>query len=551
MAIPTSDISFNTINTELGYSPTGQLSISDANFRSMAGIDAGSAIDINTSKGKSTRWVIGFDPGPDTLNNGTSCRIWGISGPTATNKVGGYDYIKYACFSTTLIDGKFPVLINKIGRSGNLIETTLLGYSWQGGSINETVVLRGGYFDSSGNFYLGVWQSTAACWDIIKVNINGDLVWTTRLPSNTSLHVNTITTDSSGNVYISLQNWMASTPGLGRIMKLNSSGVFQWGTGQSDITNVNQGSGFMPQDMMVSVDNNSVYAAGNENTYQNSNGGYMALFKIDSSGNTTWVRQGGNAKYLGSCRDENENIYYAWRGLGYGSTTSKFYITVFNSSGVWQRETSYQASGYINASYGVRLHYDGTHIYAIYGISTSGTINQNGYGAQGSTARPGIAISKLTLSGSIVYSNLLYSDISGLGIFDIGETSTNVNGLSNILITGYLYNANVGYTGLAQQVMFSLPKDGSGTGYAINTIATGNGTHAISYAQNLFAPTTVTVDPNPPGSSGSSVMGWANAQFVYTVRASNEFNSSSGNSSPIAGSSLSSQPSYSYRKSNL
>jgi hypothetical protein len=555
MAIPTTDVSFNAINTELGYSSTATLSINDSNFTGMIGVAPDTAVDLNTSKGKTIRWVAALDPGSG------SNYIWTISsGAPTTSKVGIYSYVTHASLSATTIDGKLPVFINKIGRSGNLIEQTLLGFPQTGGSLGTLSMARGIYFENfSGNFYLATWQAGSNCWDINKISggFENPTIWGVRLPAAiTGLNVNSIISDDTGNVYISLQNWQAGTPTRGRIVKLSSTGVFLWATGQSDIGTLNQGTTLMPDRMMLSVDQNSVYGVGTHNPTSSVRPSPMVC-KFNSDGSNQWVRQsGGEGSILGSFRDSSENIYIAYRLTGYGSTTDKFFIIVFNSSGNWVWEKSYQSASntndYLRVDQVSALHYDGSNIYVATGINTQGFLaNQYGYGPNASTGRLGISITKLTLSGAVVWQRFLYSDVSGVGVFSMGETAFTSDGLSNLLITGYVYNAGIGYSGTTNQVLFSLPKDGSGTGYAINSLLLGGYTHTFSYAVNS---NTINVVNGASEGQPSGFGAWANAQYVYTVRSVANGDTTLVNTSAstvVAGSSLSSQPSVSYRKSNL
>jgi hypothetical protein len=80
--------------------------------------------------------------------------------------------------------------------------------------------------DSSDNIYVVGWTQTPAYKIfLIKYNSSGAIQWQRELNYSTNLNTTGITTDSSGNVYLSIT---INILGYGMIVKYNSSGTVQW-----------------------------------------------------------------------------------------------------------------------------------------------------------------------------------------------------------------------------------------------------------------------------------------------------------------------------------
>jgi hypothetical protein len=80
--------------------------------------------------------------------------------------------------------------------------------------------------DSSDNIYvLGYTQTPAVKVFIVKYNSSGTIQWQRELNYTTNLNPTGVTTDSSGNVYLSMS---LLSLGYGMVVKYNSSGTIQW-----------------------------------------------------------------------------------------------------------------------------------------------------------------------------------------------------------------------------------------------------------------------------------------------------------------------------------
>lgn len=144
---------------------------------------------------------------------------------------------------------------------------------------------------------------------IIKLDKDGNLIWATQLGANTkapggdnsgSERCESVAVDASGNVYCGgYTNGSLGAPNLGGedafIVKLNSSGELQWlkqfGTSEDDFCK------------SIKVDNSGNIYCGGE-TYGDlaePNGGNEDIFliKLDTNGNSLWMRQFGDITKFG------------------------------------------------------------------------------------------------------------------------------------------------------------------------------------------------------------------------------------------------------------
>jgi hypothetical protein len=115
--------------------------------------------------------------------------------------------------------------------------------------------------DSSDNIYVVGWTQTPAYKIfIIKYNSSGAIQWQRELNYTTNLNATGVTTDSSGNVYLSLT---INILGYGMIIKYNSSGTVQW---QRALTTEYGGS-----TLIGNIVGTNYYSTGtyNDGTYQN------------------------------------------------------------------------------------------------------------------------------------------------------------------------------------------------------------------------------------------------------------------------------------------
>jgi hypothetical protein len=255
--------------------------------------------------------------------------------------------------------------------------------------------------DSSNNIYTGGYYNGGKSW-IVKYDNSGGVTWSTSITSG-SYYINSVTTDTSGNVYFAGQTTGTFNYGdATRIAaaKINSSGVVQWEVRYG--TSGDSSNSFAP--FGIGQYSSSVFIAGWLNASAGSNGVFVSLatsnnalnfeksyasntfftgmalnttsgnmyvcgqasnnnaliMKIDSSGAKVWGQRLGNSSLGGgfstTCSiaiDSDENVYVAGKGYS-GSNPSRIAVAKYNSSGIiqWQRDitlpSSYQTSIFIS-----------------------------------------------------------------------------------------------------------------------------------------------------------------------------------------------------------
>ena len=207
-------------------------------------------------------------------------------------------------FDGEVSDGVRDGFLTKFDTAGNRVWTRLI--STNGTSDRANAVAT----DTSNNIY--VTGSTtgdldgeinAASWDafLVKYDTNGTRLWTRLLGTTGSETAYGIATDSSGNIYItgSTDGVLGVDPSPGDpgvnadsfVAKYNATGTLQW------VTQLGTSCAEWSKDIDVDLSGN-IYIAGKiyqcafaDNT---ASGRYDAfLARLDSSGNTQWVRQFG------------------------------------------------------------------------------------------------------------------------------------------------------------------------------------------------------------------------------------------------------------------
>ena len=210
--------------------------------------------------------------------------------------------------------------------------------------------------DSSGNVYVtgttyweldGNTSAGKADLFVVKYNSSGTKQWTKQLGTEKIDEARGVSTDSSGNVYVTgyTDGGLDGNNSAGRsdlfVVKYNSSGTKQWtkqlGTEDSDFANG------------VATDSSgNVYVTGTtyRNLDGNTNEGNADLFvvKYNSSGTKQWTKQLGTSSTdtaNGVATDSSGNVYVAggtYGGLD-GNTSAgdnDLFVVKYNSSGTKQ-----------------------------------------------------------------------------------------------------------------------------------------------------------------------------------------------------------------------
>jgi len=213
--------------------------------------------------------------------------------------------------------GCYDIFLVKYNSSGTKQWTKQLGTSSSDGGNGVTT-------DSSGNIYVtgytdgGLDGNTSSGYNdifLVKYNSSGTKQWTKQLGTSYLDEGYSVTTDSLDNIYVTgWTNWNldGNTSSGGRdifLLKYNSSGTKQW-TKQLGSSSVDEGYGVTTD----SLDN--IYVTGitygdlDGNT--NSGNGDIFLLKYDSSGTKQWTKQLGTSSFdegYGVTADSLDNIY--------------------------------------------------------------------------------------------------------------------------------------------------------------------------------------------------------------------------------------------------
>jgi len=245
--------------------------------------------------------------------------------------------------------GNSDLFVVKYNSSGTKQWTKQLGT----GEYDEA---RGVATDLSGNVYVvggtkgklaGASNSGRTDVFLIKYNSSGTKQWTKSLGSNENDLANGVTTDSSGNFYVTgfTYKYLEGNTSAGSsdlfVVKYNSSGKKQW-TQQLGSSSRDHARG-------VATDSSgNVYVTGD--TYGgvdgNSNAGYNDLFVVKylDNGTKQWTKQFGTPSSDladGVATDSSGNVYVV--GYTYGDLdgntntgTSDLFVVKYNSSGTKQ-----------------------------------------------------------------------------------------------------------------------------------------------------------------------------------------------------------------------
>ena len=185
---------------------------------------------------------------------------------------------------------------------------------------------------------------------LVKYNSSGTKQWTKQLKTPASDRCGAVTTDSSGNIYMTghtlggLNGYLIGGSDL-FLIKFNSSGKRQW-TKQLGTSDNDQGRG------VTTDSSDNIYVSGN--TWGGLGGkkhegkSDIFLIKFNSSGTKKWIRQFGTSKIdweYGVTTDSLDNIYvtgYTEGGLD-GNTSSggkDIFLVKYNSKGTkkWTKQ---------------------------------------------------------------------------------------------------------------------------------------------------------------------------------------------------------------------
>ncbi len=184
--------------------------------------------------------------------------------------------------------GNYRGFIAKFNSSGAVQWQKLFGSS-------SRINFRHIAIDSSNNIYCtGSIDSGPADNLLVKYNTSGSIQWQKRITRGSSNYwesANSTVVDSSGNIYIcGFSNHDSSTDDQPFLLKMNSSGTFQWAR---KFGNYNSNQGQSRAESVACDKNGNVYVIGMDKT--NNSGSYWdaIVAKLNSSGTVQWKRSFG------------------------------------------------------------------------------------------------------------------------------------------------------------------------------------------------------------------------------------------------------------------
>ena len=309
-------------------------------------------LDGNTSSGDTDLFVIKYNSsGTKQWTKQLGSAVRDSANGIATDSSGNV-YVAgatYGGLDGNTNAGNSDLFVVKYNSSGTKQWTKQLGT----GEYDEA---RGVATDLSGNVYVvggtkgklaGASNSGRTDVFLIKYNSKGEKKWTKSLGSNENDLANGVTTDSSGNFYVTgfTYKYLEGNTSAGSsdlfVVKYNSSGKKQW-TQQLGSSSRDHARG-------VATDSSgNVYVTGD--TYGgvdgNSNAGYNDLFVVKylDNGTKQWTKQFGTPSSDladGVATDSSGNVYVV--GYTYGDLdgntntgTSDLFVVKYNSSGTKQ-----------------------------------------------------------------------------------------------------------------------------------------------------------------------------------------------------------------------
>ena len=235
-------------------------------------------------------------------------------------------------FTSSAGQGGNDMMIAKYNSSGAIQWQRTLGSSGNDQGLNVAT-------DSSDNVYLcGTSATSGAGMEeliIAKYNSSGTIQWQRRLGGSANDVAYGVATDSSDNVYVcgSTRSNSSNTDMI--IAKYNSSGTIQWqrllySSSGSDIAR-----------RITTDSSGNVYISGHTNSIGQGNADLL-IAKYNTSGTLQWQRiiGGTGAEYgYGIAVDSSGGVYFG----GSGGSSADIFLAKYNSSGViqWQRYLTY------------------------------------------------------------------------------------------------------------------------------------------------------------------------------------------------------------------
>lgn len=291
-----------------------------------------------------------------------------------------------------------------------------LNISWQ--RKIGTAVVRTLNLDSSNNLYIaGTWSGNGGYG--LKLDTSGTSQLGVQLNAGTTSAIEGMTTDSSGNIFVTGHYWANTDRHDLYLSKLNSSGTVQW----SRILRLpNQAKEDYGRNLKCDSSGN-VYIIGTIGGVSNNYD--TGLIKYDTSGNLQWQRRITSGRDMQESYeieiDSSSNVYIAFKNDPTSGANDAFLLK-YNSSGTlqWQRAFSNNTEDY---SARIALDQNNNPVIA-FAVDNSGTrqVFVLGYPADGSkTGNYTVGSQTVNISAS----SLTDSDWGATSASSINPTSNN------------------------------------------------------------------------------------------------------------------------------
>lgn len=199
---------------------------------------------------------------------------------------------------------------------------------------------------------------------LLQINLSGSILSQTRFNMIIGAYngyFDNMFLDSSDNIYLLGMEFTTSSINAMQIIKLNSSGAFQWSTRRGVTNSQGKTSPYDVYTGLVVDSSSNVWVTTTIGYYDTGPYNQTVVIKLNSSGviqSQTDYRTGSSTTYFGSSGIDSSNNIYIKSGASPAFSAYTQSLTKLDSSGgvVWTRSISYPPSGYTDNTANYRKH---------------------------------------------------------------------------------------------------------------------------------------------------------------------------------------------------